>query len=198
MSAPCFVAFDGTVSNLAELLVGAPEEAAPRLLGAHLVSRVGGVEVRLRINEVEAYKGEEDPASHAYRGETARNGSMFASPGTLYVYRSYGIHTCANTSAGPRGVGWGILIRGGDILDGVGVASRRRGRDTDLANGPGKLCQALGISLDHDGTNLLDPNSVLRLEEGGQPEMVMATPRVGISKARDIPWRFISAAQLSA
>ncbi len=198
MSAPPFVAFDGTVSNLAEVLAGPPEEAAPHLLGAHLVSRVGGVEVRLRINEVEAYKGEEDPASHAYRGETTRNGSMFASPGTLYVYRSYGIHSCANTSAGPRGVGWGILIRGGDIVDGVGVASRRRGRDTDLANGPGKLCQALGITIDHDGTNLLDPDSALRLEEGEQPEMVMATPRVGISKARDTPWRFISAAQLSA
>jgi DNA-3-methyladenine glycosylase len=192
------VVFDGTLSNLADLLSGAPEEAAPRLLGAHLVSRVGGAEVRLRINEVEAYKGHDDPASHAYRGETVRNGSMFANPGTLYVYRSYGIHNCANTSAGPKGVGWGILIRGGDVLDGLGVASRRRGRDTDLANGPGKLCQALGITLDLDGTNLLDPGSLLRLEEGEQPEMVMATPRVGISKARDVPWRFVSAAQLSA
>jgi len=192
------VAFDGTLSDLADLLSGAPEEAAPRLLGAHLVSRVDGSEVRLRINEVEAYKGQDDPASHAYRGETARNGSMFANPGTLYVYRSYGIHNCANTSAGPSGVGWGILIRGGDILDGLGVASRRRGRDTDLANGPGKLCQALGITLDLDGTNLLDPGSLLRLEAGEQPEMVMATPRVGISKARDVAWRFVSAAQLSA
>jgi DNA-3-methyladenine glycosylase len=192
------VAFDGTLSNLADLLGGAPEEAAPRLLGAHLVSRVGGAEVRLRINEVEAYKGHDDPASHAFRGETVRNGSMFANPGTLYVYRSYGIHNCANTSAGPKGVGWGILIRGGDIVDGLGVASRRRGRDTDLANGPGKLCQALGITIDLDGTNLLDPGSLLRLEEGEQPEMVMATPRVGISKARDVPWRFVSAAQLSA
>jgi DNA-3-methyladenine glycosylase len=192
------VAFDGTLSELADILGGAPEEAAPRLLGAHLVSRVGGAEVRLRINEVEAYKGHDDPASHAFRGETARNGSMFANPGTLYVYRSYGIHNCANTSAGPNGVGWGILIRGGDIVDGLGVASRRRGRDTDLANGPGKLCQALGITIDLDGTNLLDPDSLLRLEEGEQPEMVMATPRIGISKARDVPWRFVSAAQLSA
>lgn len=192
------MAFDGALSNLADLLGGAPEEAAPRLLGAHLVSRVGGAEVRLRINEVEAYKGHDDPASHAFRGETARNGSMFANPGTLYVYRSYGIHNCANASAGPNGVGWGILIRGGDIVDGLGVASRRRGRDTDLANGPGKLCQALGITIDLDGTNLLDPDSLLRLEEGEQPEMVMATPRVGISKARDVPWRFVSAAQLSA
>lgn len=198
MLVPSSAAFDGTVSNFAHLLGGAPEEAAPRLLGAHLVSRVGGAEVRLRINEVEAYKGQDDPASHAYRGETARNGSMFASPGTLYVYRSYGIHNCANTSAGPSGVGWGILIRGGEVLDGLGVASRRRGRGTDLANGPGKLCQALGITLDLDGTNLLDPDSLLRLEEGEQPEMVMATPRVGISKARDVPWRFVSAAQLSA
>ena len=86
---------------LGSILGGPPEEAAPHLLGAHLVSNVDGEEVVVRINEVEAYKGEDDPASHAYRGETARNGSMFRKPGTLYVYRSYGIHSCANTSAGP-------------------------------------------------------------------------------------------------
>jgi len=184
--------------ELADILTGAPEEAAPRLLGAHLVSRVEGHEVRMRIDEVEAYKGEEDPASHAYRGETVRNTSMFSRPGTLYVYRSYGIHNCANTAAGPEGVGWGILIRGGEVIEGAAIAARRRGRRVDLANGPGKLCQALGITIDHNGTDLLDPGSVLRLEEGERPEMVMATPRVGISKAQDLPWRFVSATQLSA
>jgi DNA-3-methyladenine glycosylase len=98
--------------ELEDVLRGPPEEAAPLLLGGHLVSRVSGHEVRVEINEVEAYKGSEDPASHAYRGETERNSSMFRDPGTLYVYRSYGIHHCANTAAGPEGIGWGILIQG--------------------------------------------------------------------------------------
>lgn len=181
-----------------DLLGGAPEEAAPRLLGAHIVSTVGNEQVRIRIDEVEAYKGDEDPASHAFRGETKRNSSMFRRPGTLYVYRSYGIHDCANTSAGPEGVGWGILIRGGEVIDGEIVASRRRGRPSDLANGPGKLCQALGITIELNGTDLLDPASVVHLEEGERPEMVMATPRIGISKAADLPWRFVAATQLSA
>jgi DNA-3-methyladenine glycosylase len=184
--------------SLVALLRGAPEEAAPHLLGAHLVSRVEGKEVRVRINEVEAYKGEEDPASHAYRGETARNSSMFRRPGTLYVYRSYGIHNCANTAVGPEGVGWGILIRGGDVIAGEGVAAARRGRRSELADGPGKLCQALGITVELNGTDLLDPGSVIRLDRGEKPEMVMATPRIGISKAKDLPWRFVSATQLSA
>lgn len=185
-------------SGLLDILAGAPEEAAPRLLGALLVSNVDGDEVRIRINEVEAYKGEDDPASHAYRGETARNSSMFAKPGTLYVYRSYGIHNCANTAAGPEGTGWGILIRGGEVIDGEAIAARRRGRRTEIANGPGKLCQALGITIDLNGIDLLDPTSIITLEEGDGPEIVMATPRIGISKGRDLPWRFVSATQLSA
>ncbi|HUF15959.1 MAG TPA: DNA-3-methyladenine glycosylase [Acidimicrobiia bacterium] len=186
------------IAGLERILGGAPEEAAPLLLGAHLVSRVDGREVRVRIDEVEAYKGDDDPASHAYQGETLRNRSMFQRPGTLYVYRSYGIHNCANTAAGPQGVGWGILIRGGEVIDGEGVAARRRGRRTELANGPGKLCQALGIGLEHNGTFLFDSTSVVRLEEGERPEVVMATPRIGISRAKDRSWRFVSAARFSA
>ncbi|MGH3649496.1 MAG: DNA-3-methyladenine glycosylase, partial [Acidimicrobiia bacterium] len=108
------------------------------------------------------------------------------------------VHNCANTAAGPEGVGWGILIRGGEVIDGEGVAARRRGRRTEMANGPGKLCQALGIDLEHNGTYLFDPLSVIRLEEGERPQVVMATPRIGISKAKDRSWRFVSAAQLSA
>ena len=111
--------------DLASQLAESPEEAAPRLLGAFLVSEVGGKSVRASITEVEAYKGSDDPASHAYRGRTGRNGSMFERPGTLYVYRSYGIHWCANVAAGPEGVGWGILFRGGEIIDGLGVARTR-------------------------------------------------------------------------
>lgn len=187
-----------TVSELTDILSRTPEDAAPLLLGSHLVSIVDGKEVRIAINEVEAYKGEDDPASHAFRGETKRNRSMFDRAGTLYVYRSYGIHNCANAVAGPNGVGWAVLIRGGEVVEGEGIAARRRGRAADLANGPGKLCQALGINLDHDGIDLLDPASSVRLEPGDRPERVMATPRVGISKAADRPWRFVSASVLTA
>lgn len=185
-------------SGLEPILSGPPEEAAPRLLGSHLVSKVEGETVVVRINEVEAYKGSDDPASHAFRGETRRNTSMFQDPGTLYVYRSYGIHNCANSAVGPRGVGWGVLIRGGEVVDGTAIAAKRRGRRTELANGPGKLCQALGITLDLNGTNLLDASSVVHLAPGEPPDYVMATPRIGITKARDLPWRFVSASQLTA
>lgn len=184
--------------GLEAILGGPPEEAAPHLLGSLLVSRVDGDEVVVRINEVEAYKGSDDPASHAYRGETERNTSMFQDPGTLYVYRSYGVHNCANSAAGPKGVGWGILIRGGEVVYGEGIAARRRGRWTELADGPGKLCQALGITLELNGTDLLAPTSVVHLEAADPPDFVMATPRIGISKARDRKWRFVAASQLSA
>jgi DNA-3-methyladenine glycosylase len=180
--------------DLVELLSGSPEAAAPRLLGSVLVSDVGGRTVRARVTEVEAYKGSDDPASHAYRGRTSRNGSMFERPGTLYVYRSYGIHWCANVAAGPEGVGWGILFRGGEVVEGVGTARARRGRDDHLANGPGKLAQALGIDHSLNGTYVLDPTSLLRLEPGPVPDLVMATPRVGISQARERPWRFVAVA----
>jgi DNA-3-methyladenine glycosylase len=163
------------------------------LLGAVLVSTIGSSPVAVKLNEVEAYRGDDDQASHAFKGLTGRNASMFARPGTLYVYRSYGMHWCANVSAGPEGTGWAILFRGGEVSGDVGTSRARRGRDTDLANGPGKLCQALGIDGSHDGTNLFDDDSPLRLEPGSPPQLVMATPRIGISKARDLPWRFIAA-----
>jgi DNA-3-methyladenine glycosylase len=178
-------------SGLRQLLAGAPEDAAPRLLGSYIVSTVGDELVRVRLTEVEAYKGADDPASHAFGGETSRNSSMFSQPGTLYVYRSYGIHWCANTASGPSGTGWGILMRSGEIVEGEGVAVRRRGRRSGLVNGPGKLTQALGIMGDHNGIDLLDPSSPVRLEEGIIPGFVMATPRIGISRAQDLPWRFV-------
>jgi DNA-3-methyladenine glycosylase len=178
--------------DLADLLSGSPEEAAPALLGSLLISEVAGHTVKARVTEVEAYKGFDDPASHAFRGRTRRNGSMFERPGTLYVYRSYGIHWCANVAAGPEGVGWGILFRGADIIDGLGVARARRGRENELANGPGKLTQALGVDHTHDGTYLLDGTGPIRIEPGVPPEVVVATPRVGISTAIDRPWRFVA------
>jgi DNA-3-methyladenine glycosylase len=177
--------------DLADLLSGSPEEAAPQLLGSYLVSEVAGRRVKARVTEVEAYKGSDDPASHAFGGRTRRNGSMFERPGTLYVYRSYGMHWCGNVAAGPEGVGWGILFRGGEIVDGLGMARSRRGRHDHLANGPGKLTQALGIDHSHDGTYLLDLASEIRIEPGSSPAMVIATPRIGISQAKDRPWRFV-------
>ena len=186
-----------STAELAELLAGEPEAAAPLLLGNHLISEIDDRLVRMRITEVEAYKGADDPASHAFNGRTDRNGSMFERPGTLYCYRSYGIHTCANTAAGPVGTGWGILIRGGEIVDGVANAKDRRGRSDQLTDGPGKVCQALGITLAHNGTDLFASDSPIRLEPGPAPEMVMATPRIGISKAKERPWRFVAAAQVT-
>jgi len=179
--------------GLRVLLSEAPEAAAPRLLGCYLASDIGGRAVRVRICDVEAYKGPEDPASHAFRGRTERNKSMFGPPGNLYVYRSYGIHNCANAAAGPEGVGWGILIRGGDVVEGAAVVERRRGRAEDAIAGPGKLAQALGVELGHDGADLLDPGSPIRLEPGPAPEAVLSTTRVGVSKAEDLPWRFVAA-----
>jgi DNA-3-methyladenine glycosylase len=179
--------------DLSELLSGPPEQAAPRLLGSHFVSEIDHKLVRIRITEVEAYKGTDDPASHAFNGRSPRNGSMFEKPGTLYVYRSYGIHNCANTAAGPVGTGWGILIRGGDILEGEGIVRSRRRRRDQLTNGPGKLTESLGITMEHNGTDLLDPESQIRIEPGETPQMVLSTPRVGLSKAKERPWRFITA-----
>lgn len=150
------------------------------------------------MTEVEAYKGSDDPASHAFRGRTERNASMFEGPGTLYVYRSYGVHWCSNVVVGPEGTGWAILLRGGEVVDGTHLARARRGRDRGLADGPGKLCQALGIEGSHDGLDLLDPASPLRLEPGEPPGFVMSTPRIGISKAADRPWRFVAAAAVTS
>jgi DNA-3-methyladenine glycosylase len=179
--------------HLRDLLSGPPEEAAPLLLGSLLVSHSSEGSVIIRIGEVEAYKGSDDPASHAYAGRTNRNASMFEEPGTLYVYRSYGIHWCANVAAGRVGTGWGILFRGGEVIDGLGLAQRRRQRSNDLSNGPGKLAQALGIEGGDDGLDLLAEGSRIRLESGDSPQLVMATPRVGVSKAANRPWRFVAA-----
>jgi DNA-3-methyladenine glycosylase len=96
------------------------------------------------------------------------------------------------------GTGWGILFRGGEVVEGEGIARKRRGRENGLADGPGKLCQALAIDLDHDGLNLLDPASPIRLEPGEPPEVVVSTPRVGVTKARELPWRFVAAKMASA
>ena len=177
------------------------EEVAPRLLGATLTSHIGLERVVVRVVEVEAYAGEgADPASHAHRGPTARNASMFDRPGTAYVYFTYGMHWCLNVAVGPEGEGAAVLLRAAAIVDGVPVARRRRtpasGRtpsDRDLARGPARLCQALGVTGAQDGLDLLDPSSALHLalaDDPRGPDEVAQGPRVGVRHAAERPWRF--------
>ena len=171
-------------------LSGPVEKVARRLLGHRLSTDFGG-RTAVVIEEVEAYGGADDPASHAYRGRTVRNASMFGPAGTLYVYRSYGIHWCANVVTGPEGAGEAVLIRGGRVVEGMElVLARRRCRD-HLTDGPGKLTQALGITGDHDGTSVLA--GPVRLEEGPAPDpaVVFRSPRIGISREAERPWRFV-------
>lgn len=161
-------------------------EVAPELVGAELyVDGVGG-----RIVEVEAYH-HEDPASHGYLGRrTARNASMFLRGGHAYVYRSYGIHWCLNVVTGPEGESEAVLIRALEPLAGIDEMRARRGVEDvrALCSGPGKLCQALGITRDHDGLPLDAPPFALRARAGAVD--VATAPRIGISRAQELPWRF--------
>jgi DNA-3-methyladenine glycosylase len=173
-----------------------PLEVAPELLGCWLVHEAGrGAPLRGRIVEVEAYLGDgSDPASHAHRGPTARNRSMFGEPGLLYVYRSMGLHACANVVCEPPGRGAAVLLRAVEPVEGVERMARRRGGrgGVELANGPGKLAQAFAIALGHDGRSLL--RGALRIEpRSGPAGQILAGPRVGISRARDLPYRFFLA-----
>ena len=175
-----------TVPGLRDVLSGPVLEVAPRLLGA--VLRHGDVAVRL--TEVEAYDGPADPGSHAYRGRTARNGVMFGPAGFLYVYFTYGMHHCCNVVTGPEGTPSAVLLRAGEVVAGVDVARSRRSRssDRDLARGPARLCQALGIDLADNGADLTSGPVTLEL---GEPVTTVSTgPRVGLRGAPDRPWRF--------
>jgi DNA-3-methyladenine glycosylase len=165
---------------------------ARALLGARLTTSVGGVPTAIVINEVEAYGGTDDPASHAYRGRTGRNASMFGPAGTLYVYRIYGMHWCANVVAGPAEVPGAVLVRGGIPVSGHAVMTARRGREDHLTDGPGKVCAALAITGNEDGTSLIA--GPVRLETPvRRPDLrIEATPRIGISVATDLPWRFVA------
>lgn len=181
-----------TARELRGLLAGDVIDVAGRLLGWRLMTEFGGRTTEIVINEVEAYGGTEDSASHAYRGRTARSGSMFREPGTLYVYRSYGVHWCANIVTGPEGEASAALLRGGAPTVGVAVMERRRGRSDHLSDGPGKVCAALGITGDQDGTSAID--GPVRLIRGVLPEgtVIDSGPRVGITTAVDRPWRFVA------
>lgn len=178
-------------SGVAQLLAGPVLEVALRLIGMRIRTEFDGFVTEAMLTEVEAYAGERDPASHAYRGRTARNGAMFGPPGTLYVYRSYGIHWCMNVVTGATGLPHAVLLRSGVPVIGEDVMVRRRGRSDRLADGPGKLTQALGVVGDHDGTSVLD--GPVRLLPGTTPPgaTILTTPRIGITKAADRPWRFV-------
>jgi DNA-3-methyladenine glycosylase len=158
---------------------------ARQLIGTLLlVDGVGG-----RIVETEAYD-REDPASHSFSGPTERNGAMFGAPAHAYVYRSYGVHWCLNFVCRESGHGAGVLIRALEPLAGLERMRERRGLDAErlLCSGPGKLCQALGVSRLHNGMALALPP--FDLEAAPEPVQVVEGPRIGISKAMDVPWRF--------
>jgi DNA-3-methyladenine glycosylase len=168
-----------------EFFARSVHEVAPELVGCTLlVDGVGG-----RIVEVEAYDGE-DPASHGYGGPTERNRSMFGPPGHAYVYRSYGIHWCLNLVCGREGAAEAVLVRALEPTDGLEVMRTRRGLDDErlLCAGPGRLCQALAITRDHDALPLDRPPFALARGDG---ELEVARgPRVGLTRAADLPWRY--------
>lgn len=166
-------------------------EIAPDLLGVELLGPHGSG----RIVEVEAYGGSEDPASHAFRGPTPRSGVMFGPAGILYVYLIYGVHHCANVVTGRNGDGQAVLIRAvepsGDLAP-LRAARPGARRDRDLTNGPGKLCAALGISRIHDGSDLTNESSEVRLDFTSRqvPRRIDVSARIGITVAQELPWRW--------
>jgi DNA-3-methyladenine glycosylase len=168
-----------------EFFARSVHEVAPDLIGCTLlVDGVGGP-----IVEVEAYD-HEDPASHGFRGQTARNRSMFGPPGHAYVYRSYGIHWCLNLVCEEKGVAAAVLLRALEPAHGVEEMRARRDLDEPglLCSGPGRLCQALAVTGEHDRLPLNRPPFELRARKG-EPEVVTG-PRVGITRAADLPWRY--------
>jgi DNA-3-methyladenine glycosylase len=170
-------------------------EVAPGLLGRVLEHESPEGLVAVRLTEVEAYNGEGDPASHAARGRTARNAVMYGPPGHAYVYFTYGMHFCVNVVCMTPGTASAVLMRAGVVIAGEELARRRRpvrGPDRDLARGPARLCQALGIDRTLNGADFCDPASPLRLRSGIRSEQnaIHSGPRVGVSAAATVPWRF--------
>jgi len=169
-------------------------ELARDLLGSFLVRSSPEGVVVVRLTEVEAYRGSQDPASHAFRGPTSRNATMFGDGGHLYVYRHMGLHACANVAAEAEGVGHGVLLRAGEVVEGVELALRRRTArgvcrsERDLARGPARLTVAAGIGLELDGTDVASPAGEVRVVAGEPvPEaMVSRGPRVGVAGSGDL------------
>jgi len=179
------------------LLALATPAAAAELVGWRLVRAARGGSLVGRIVETEAYLATGDGASHSARGRTARNAAMFLAPGHAYVYLSHGVHVCLNLVTGPEGVGEAVLVRALEPLEGLAAMRRRRGAkvaERDLCRGPGRLCQALGITLADDGRALA--SGPLRLEpppRGARRPVLLVGPRVGITKSAALPLRFRAA-----
>jgi len=174
---------------LSDLLAAPALEVAPRLLGAHFTKG----EVTVRITEVEAYLGELDPGSHAFNGRTNRNAVMFGEPGHLYTYFTYGMHVCANIVCSPEGTASAVLLRAGEVVEGIDIARVRRmtsKRDADLAQGPARLVVAMGIDLADGGADLAEPPFSLELRD---PVAYATGQRTGVSGdggGPQFPWRF--------
>ena len=177
-----------------EVVGGSSPEAARRLLGATIRHTTPEGTVAVELTEVEAYGGRDDPASHAHRGPTPRNGTMFGPPGRLYVYFSYGVHWCCNVVTGEEGDASAGLLRAGRVVEGLDLARLRRGErvpEVGLARGPGCLGQALGLSREHDGADLAGAGPLVLTP--GPPvdgDRVRSGPRVGVRLAHEVPWRF--------
>lgn len=169
--------------------------AARMLLGCQVVADGRDGQVVIRLVELEAYRGADDPAAHSYRGRTARNAVMFGPPGRLYVYFVYGMHFCANISCLPDGEPGAVLLRAAEVVSGHAVARLRRPTarsDDELARGPARLATLLGLHREHNGLDLTDPASPVRLLAGDPvpADQVCTGPRVGVAAAQDRPWRF--------
>lgn len=165
---------------------------APDLLDCVVEHETAEGLVAVRLTEVEAYQGDLDPGSHAYRGLTPRNSIMFGEPGYVYVYFTYGMHFCMNLVCDGVGTAAAVLLRAGEVVEGVELASRRRGSPLrDLARGPARLAVALGVGRAEYGLDACDPRGVLRvLQADGRRGRVLAGPRVGLSAGAETPWRF--------
>lgn len=169
-----------------------PTIVAPRLLNKLLVMDDGRVG---RIVETEAYCGDEDPAAHTFRGLTKRNATMFGPPGHMYVYFTYGMHWCCNTVCGPEGKGWGVLIRAIEPVGGLALMRAARPATTkprDLASGPARLTQALGITGEFDGADLVGNDRGVSVRDDGTPppRHPRIGPRIGISRGKELEWRW--------
>jgi len=171
-------------------------EVAPELLGAVLLHESAEGTVAVRLTEVEAYDGERDPGSHAYRGRTPRNAVMFGPAGHAYVYFTYGMHWCANVVCGPSGKASAVLLRAGAVVSGLALAQSRRGPTVaarELARGPARLTVCLAVDGTATGTSMMDGTGPLLLEppaEPVDPVLIAVGPRVGVAGAAELPWRF--------
>jgi DNA-3-methyladenine glycosylase len=175
-----------------------PEVVARNLLGKLITRDLNGERLTGRITEIEAYLGLADPASHSFIGKTKRNAVLFGPPGVSYVYFIYGMHCCLNFSCEPDGEPGGVLIRALQPVKGLETMSRLRGLSAPikpklLCSGPGRLCQAMEITLTENGLDVTRAKSPLRvLDDGFRPASISVTPRIGISKAVDMPLRFVA------